>query len=153
MWLMSVLFALAFVGLLAAVFFGVRYFKKDKEPGSEAVSFQNPTTAGGAQASPLLKHIEIVGLRLVQDAKKRAEVRFVVVNHSAAELPDMTAKVRLRAVTSKKDEEPVGTFSFKLPSLGPYESKELTSILDTKLRVYEMPDWQNLREEIQLSTR
>jgi len=61
-------------------------------------------------------------------------------------------KVNLQARTSKKDEESVGSFSFKLPLLGPYESKEMSSVVDTKLKVYELPDWQNLQEQLQITS-
>jgi hypothetical protein len=37
-------------------------------------------------------------------------------------------------------------------SLGPYESKEMSGALSTKLRVYELPDWQNLTAEIQITS-
>ena len=50
------------------------------------------------------------------------------------------------------DEEAVGNFSFKLPSLGPYESKDLSAPLNTKLRVYELPDWQNLVPDLQVTS-
>jgi hypothetical protein len=46
----------------------------------------------------------------------------------------------------------VGTFSFKVASLGAYESKEMTGVLNTKLRVYELPDWQNLVADIQITS-
>jgi hypothetical protein len=60
--------------------------------------------------------------------------------------------VNLWARTPKSDEEAVGTFSFKVPSLGAYESRELSGVLNTKLRVYELPDWQNLVAEIQITS-
>ena len=53
---------------------------------------------------------------------------------------------------AKGDQQPVGTFSFKIPLLGPYESKELKAPVDTKLRVYELPDWQFLRADFQITS-
>ena len=101
----------------------------------------------------MLRQIEIAGLRLTQNKAKKTEVRFLVVNHSGAEIQDLSANIDLRARTSKADEEPVGTFSFKVPVLGPYESKEETAIVNTKLKVYELPDWQNLDERLQITSR
>ena len=43
-------------------------------------------------------------------------------------------------------------FHSKCP-LGPYESKELTGLLNTKLKVYELPDWQNLDSAFSLLRR
>jgi len=91
-------------------------------------------------------------MRLTEDAKKKPAVRFVVVNHSGAEIADLAANVNLWARTAKSDEETVGTFSFKVPSLGAYQSKEMTGALNTKLRVYELPDWQNLVADIQITS-
>src|SRR5438477_653169 len=62
------------------------------------------------------------------------------------------AIVNLRVRTANSDEEAVGTFSFKIASLGPYETKEMIVLLNTKLRVYELPDWQNLVPEIQITS-
>ena len=69
-----------------------------------------------------------------------------------AEIADLAANVNLWARTAKSDEEAVGTFTFKIPSLGAYESKDMTATLNTKLRVYELPDWQNLTAEIQITS-
>ena len=91
-------------------------------------------------------------MRLVEDSKQKPQVHFVVVNHSGAEISDLAANVNLWARTTKSDEEAIGAFSFKLPSIGPYESKDLSAPLNTKLRVYELPDWQNLTAETQITS-
>jgi len=46
----------------------------------------------------------------------------------------------------------VGAFSFKVPTLGPYESKEMIGLVNTKLKVYELPDWQNLDQRVQITS-
>lgn len=104
-----------------------------------------PTAA--SQTNPSFRYVEFAGLRLTEDAKQKPFVQMVIVNHSGADLGELAAKVNLRAV-SRKAQEPVGTFAFKT-SLGPYESKEIKAPLDTKLRVYELPDWQFLRAEVE----
>ena len=76
----------------------------------------------------------------------------MVVNHSGAEIADLSANVNLWARTAKSDEEAVGTFTFKIASLGAYESKDLTVPINTKLKVYELPDWQNLTAEVQITS-
>jgi hypothetical protein len=154
---MSIVFALAFGGLVLGAYYAVQYFKKEPAATAqnEAPVLENPPAASSTAAgrtNPLWKQIEVVGLRLTQNKAKKTEVRFVVVNHSGAEIQDLAMKVNLQARTSKKDEEPVGSFSFKLPLLGPYESKEMSSIVDTKLKVYELPDWQNLQEQLQITS-
>ena len=149
-WLMSIVAALAFLALGAAAYFGIQRFGGTGQAAAPAPTLENARAAG--KTHPLQKYIEVVGVRLTELPKKKAEARFVVVNHSGAEIADLAANVNLWARTAKSDEEAVGTFSFKLPSLGPYESKEVTAPLTTKLRVYELPDWQNLNAEIQITS-
>ena len=155
-WLLSIGFAVLFLAVGAGAYFGIRYFSGSSEaststpaPSSEAAAVP---AASKAKNNTLQKYVEVVGLRLTEDAKKKPEVHFVVVNHSGAEIADLAANVNLWARTAKSDEEAVGTFSFKLPSLGAYESKDMSGALNTKLRVYELPDWQNLVAEIQITS-
>jgi hypothetical protein len=155
-WLLSIGFAVLFLAIGAGAYFGIRYFSGSSQAStSSPVALENPSAPAAAskgKANTLQKYVEVVGMRLTEDAKKRPEVRFVVVNHSGAEIADLAANVNLWARTAKSDEETVGTFSFKVPSLGAYESRELSGVLNTKLRVYELPDWQNLVAEIQITS-
>ena len=121
---------------------------KAPAPALETPAVASPQVV---KAHPYLKYLEITGWRLFQNPKKQAEIKFVVINHSGADLPDVAALVNLRAHAGS-DSEPIGTFNFRLPSLAPYESKDVTATLNTKLKVYEFPDWQNLFEEIQLTS-
>ncbi|HUK16237.1 MAG TPA: zinc ribbon domain-containing protein [Bryobacteraceae bacterium] len=152
-WLLSILFAILFLAVGAGAYFGIRHFSQGSNQASANAA--NPTetpAAAGKTTSPLQKYVEVVGLRLTEDPNKKPQVRFVVVNHSGAEMADLTANVHLWARTAKSDEEPVGDFTFKLPSLGPYDAKDMNAVLNTKLRVYELPDWQNLVAEIQITS-
>jgi hypothetical protein len=154
-WLLSIGFAVLFLAIGAGAYFGIRYFSGSSQAStSSPVTLENAPAAAPSKgkANTLQKYVEVVGMRLTEDAKKRPEVRFVVVNHSGAEIADLAANVNLWARTAKSDEEAVGTFSFKVPSLGAYESRELSGVLNTKLRVYELPDWQNLVAEIQITS-
>ncbi|MBZ5592901.1 MAG: hypothetical protein LAP39_11740 [Acidobacteriia bacterium] len=154
-WLLSIVFAILFLAVGAGAYFGIRYFSGSSQAstGAPATTENTPASAASkAKANTLQKYVEVIGMRLVEDPKKKPEVRFVVVNHSGAEIADLAANVNLWARTAKSDEEAVGTFSFKLASLGAYESKELSGPLNTKLRVYELPDWQNLVAEVQITS-
>ncbi len=149
-WLMSILFALGFIALGTAVFFG--YQRYQKGGGAGFTGGETPAaTAKPKATSPVQKDIEVVGIRISNDAKKKPQARFVVVNHSNAELTDLNANVTLWASTSRSEEDSVGTFTFKLNSLGPGEAKEITTPLKTKLKLYEMPDWQNYTAEVALT--
>jgi hypothetical protein len=149
-WALAVLFSLAFIGLGAAVYFGYQYFGKG--PRAERAGVTEPAAAARTKPTNVLqKYIEVVGIRLVQDPKKKPIAKFVVVNHSNAELTDLTANVTIWASTSRSEEDSVGTFSFKLPSIAANESKDMTAAFTTKLKMYEMPDWQNATAEVQIS--
>ena len=126
--------------------------KSDTPPATRA-GLEQPAAAAATPGAPhpYTRHLEISGWRLLQDAKKRPEIKFVVVNHSGADMADLGATVFLRA-RAGAETEPIGTFKVKLPTLGAYESKDVTAPLDTKLKVYEFPDWQNLLEEIQITS-
>ncbi len=150
-WLLIPLFTFAFLGLGAAVFYGYQRFQKGGAAGF--TGGETPANPKPKAASPLQKYIEVVGIRLTQDAKKRPEARFVVVNHANTEFSDLNANVTLWASTSRSEEDSVGTFTFKLANIGPNEAKEVTTPLKTKLKIYEMPDWQNATAEVQITSQ
>jgi hypothetical protein len=150
--LLSLLFAGAFIVIGLTVFVLVR--SRSAAPASaaqpqapQAAPLQPIAPAGAAaQANPAWRHIELAGLRLTEDAKQRAFLQLVLVNHSGGDLGEVNARGNLKAIAGK-DLSEVGTFQVKT-SLGPYESKELKVPVQTRLRVYELPDWQFLRAEL-----
>lgn len=110
------------------------------------------STAATAQSSdPYVKNLELVGFRIIEKSAGHLEVRFGVVNHSEADLGDVKMNVNLRTTAAKADDPPLLTFPVKVPSLGPSEMKPVTVDLPTKLRVYELPDWQFLKPDFTLT--
>ncbi len=156
-WLLSVIFAVVFVGLGGAAYFGYRHLRGGKQP-ADAVDLESPAGAATdptpAPKAPSIvdRYVEVAGLRLTEDLKQNAQVRFLVVNHSGAEIVNLAGSVTLRPSTAKPEDPGVGTFSFKVPSLQPYEAKDLTAPVRTKLRAYEIPDWQFLRVDIKITS-
>jgi hypothetical protein len=119
---------------------------------AEKAGLENPSNPSRQKVSnPLQKYVEVVGLRLVTENKKPV-AKFVVVNHSSTEITDLAANVTLWASTSRSEEDSVGSFNFKVPSLGPEEAKDLTEALKTKMKVYELPDWQNTTAQIEITS-
>lgn len=112
--------------------------KKDDGPAAATSTVTN-------RKHPLAKYIELVGFRLSEKQAGKLQVKFGVVNHSAADLGSLELKVTLTTSTAKPGDEPLGTFEAKLAALGPEEYKEIVVPVTTKLRVYELPDWQFLR--------
>ncbi len=150
MWLMIAGSALAFLVLIAGVYWAVQHFGSST-PGEKA-GLENPANASKQKVSnPLQKYVEVAGIRILSENKKPV-VKFFVVNHSSAEIPDLQANVTLWASTSRSEEDSVGSFSFKLNNLGPGDSHELTQPLKTKLKMYELPDWQNATADVQITS-
>ena len=124
---------------------------------SGTASAKPATTAAAAPetakkgANPLQNQIEITGLRFVTENKAPA-IRFVVVNHSGADVADLAGNVTLSAGTSKSDEDSIGTFHLTLDNIRAGEIKELTAPLKTKLKGYELPDWQKASADVQITS-
>jgi hypothetical protein len=151
-WLLSIVFALAFVGLGAGVYWAIQHFKGETAPpvSASATTLENPGAKSATRPSPYQKYVEVTGVRLYQNAKKQVEARFLIVNHSEGEMADLAGTVEIRGRTAK-EEEPVGSFTFKGATVGPNDSKEMTARVDTKLKVYELPDWQNVDARVKIS--
>jgi len=153
---MALLFAAGFGLLGSAAFLTYRHFRGDAGAVSQTARQSAATPpAASVSATPgaavLQRAVEVTGIRMVEDRNKKTEVLFVVVNHSAAPLTDLSGAVTLRPSTAQPGKELVGIFGFRNLSLGPFESRELRAPLNTTLRPYELPDWQFLRVELSLS--
>jgi len=102
--------------------------------------------------NPLQKYVEVVGIRIVGE-KSGETAKFLVVNHGATELTDLTANVTLWASTQRSEEDSVGTFTFHVDSLGPEGSEELSAPLKTEKGPADMPeDWRNVTADVQIAS-
>jgi hypothetical protein len=114
-----------------------------------------PAATAGAQTSqssnPFAKYLELVGFRIIEKSPGHLEVRFGVVNHSEADIGEVKMDVNVRTTTAKLDDPPLISFSTTIPSLGPSEMKPVAVDVPTKLRVYELPDWQFLKPDFVLT--
>lgn len=150
-WLLSVLFAVVFVAVGAGIYWVAHSMRGGPQsPASTKLEPVPPKTP--PKEHPLQRYVEVTGIRFVQTPKKETEARFVVVNHSGADITDLAGTVNIWGRTDKSEEEAAGSFAFRVPSLGPYESKEQTAVVKTKLKAYELPDWQNVSTEVQLTS-
>ena len=151
-WLMSLLFAAGFLVVGIAVYYTIQSISNRPTAAARTV-VNNAVASRNKVSNPLQKYIEVIGIRLMQDSSHKLQARFVVVNHASTELSGIQANVTLWASTAKSEEDPTGTFSFKIASLGPNESKDLTAPFNTKLKIYELPDWQNLTADLQINAQ
>jgi hypothetical protein len=111
-----------------------------------------PEKAPAAKSSnPLAKYIEVVGFRVTEKSAGHLQVQFAVVNHSEAEVGEVKMEVSLRTTAAKPGDPPLVTFPAKVSGLGPSELKQVTADIPTSLRAYELPDWQFLRADFQIT--
>jgi hypothetical protein len=149
------LIAVGFAVVLAGVLFLLYNYVLPKRTegaanGTTATAAPTPVQTGGAakKAHPLAKYLEIAGVRWTEDAKQKGKVQFIVVNHSAADLPELKMQISVKA-----GGKPVAEFPFTVSSIGPYESKDFSAPVDTKLKEYELPDWQFLKAEFDITSQ
>jgi hypothetical protein len=120
---------------------------------NSVAAVENPAAKPGAAVSPAQKFIEISGVRYVDDPKHKdkAMVRFLVVNHSSADWVGLKGNVTLWGSTQRSEEDAQGSFAFTA-DLQPFASAELTVPLDSKKKIYELADWQNLTTDVQITS-
>jgi hypothetical protein len=151
-WLVSGMVMLVLLAAgLSAVFYLLPHTVADAKPSpTPAVAATTPNPTGGS--SPVAKFIEVTGFRIVTssaDANKKSEVQYLIVNHSDADISNANAFITLHS--AKPGQAPLLRFSFKIPSLGPFESKEMSSPIEKSPRFLTLPDWQDLRADVQIS--
>ena len=155
-WLVTLLVAMALiiVGGATYYFFFPSARASRQESGAAAASpFEAPSESKSAAApSPaaaaLAKHLEVTGLRILEE-KKQSLIRFVVVNHSTANMAGLKGNLTLHA--TQPGSKPIAVIPFTIDAIGPLESREITAALKTSLRAYEMPDWQFLKADLELT--
>jgi hypothetical protein len=143
--LVAVCSAVAIVALLAILYLYV--LPRGGTGQTSAVALEGPNVPGAAArtAHPLAKYIEVTGLRVMEGGAGQARIAFVAVNHSPADLPELDVQVTLTGAGKSLFDFPV-----TIPSIGPYESKDITAAVKTNLRPYELPDWQTLKPSLRI---
>ena len=144
-WLMALFFAIGLVGLGGGILWYVGYQRTQKP----SATVESPAAKPGASQNPLQKFIEVTGVRFGKSSKGLT-VTFVLVNHSESDLIGLAGNVTIWGRTQKSEEDAVGTFTFQL-SMPAGSSKELNMPLTTKLKIIEMPDWQNVTVDVQIT--
>jgi hypothetical protein len=97
----------------------------------------------------LSKYVEVTGVRASVDTKT-SQILYVVVNHSAAELPPFLLAVKIRP---KRSGAAVCSFTATVQGLGPSESREMRTTIPRELHSYELPEWRDIRVEVQVTAK
>ncbi len=149
-WLTAVAVIVILVMAGGAVYW---FFGRGQQTQASAV-IESPAPAAapaaGAGASPAQRFIEVTGVRF-SAMSKGVQTTFLVINHSDSDLPNLAGTVHILAKTRSGGEETVGTVPFQtgLPAQG---SKELTLPLNTRLKLANMPDWQNVHVTVEITS-
>ncbi len=156
-WFNSVLVATAlFLGAGSLL----QYFSENRDAKAGPVATQQTVQASAGTSSaaavdphPFAKFVEIAGLRVVADLNRKSQLQYLVVNHSSTRLSDLALRIVVRSTSDSSSSAPLFTLSVMVPSLGPYQSKEIKTDLDAGLRSASLPEWENLRADVQVSTK
>jgi len=124
--------------------------RKSVESKETAVVAPAAVTVIRGPSNPLSRAIEVTGFRIVVSAANKSQIQYVVVNHSATRFSGVTVFVTLRAANAKRGEAPLCRFAFASPDLGPYEAREMTSAIEKLVRDVSVPDWADVRAEIEI---
>ncbi len=151
-WLVSVLVALVLF-LLAVIAVNAVLPRSVADPKVVAAEPRPPIEDNPvAQASyPLAKYIEVTGFRIVVDLNKKSEIHYLAVNHSSTRLSDLNVFVTLRSASARPGQPPICRFSFKAADLGPFESREMISSIEKLSRPVAVPEWQDLKADVQVA--
>ncbi|HUP02421.1 MAG TPA: zinc ribbon domain-containing protein [Bryobacteraceae bacterium] len=150
-WMMIALSTLGFAVLVSGIYWLVGSHSSSPAASAAQADTSIPAPPPSAKDNPFLKFIEISGMRFAEDPKDKAKtvVKFVITNHSDDEVHGLSGTVAIVA-RGDKTGQPVAGFTF-VTSLGPEEAKDLTTALDTKLKPYELPDWQYAQPMLQIT--
>lgn len=122
----------------------------DKQSKTAAPAIPAHFTATNT-SNPVAKYIELVGLRMTETSPGHLVAQFGVVNHSEADVGDLKMTVNLGTSNAKAGDPPLITFPAQVPHLGPSELRDVKVEVPTKLRVYELPDWQFLKADFEIT--
>jgi hypothetical protein len=100
---------------------------------------------------PYMRYLEVTGFRIFESPQKKAMIKYSVINHGAADLSGVELRVTFTSSKAGPGDAPLAVVNAKVGNIEPYGSKEVESVLDTKQRYYELPDWQFLRASVEVT--
>jgi len=154
-WVISLVAAMLLVLLVGSVMQNMGS-SRDAKAASVPVEAgtQSPSTpeAVPSDAHPFGRYVEVTGVRVVADPQRRSQLQYLVVNHSNIQITGILLHINVRSA-DPSSKAPLIQSSAVIPSLGAYESKEIRTDLDTQFRSSEIPDWDHLKVDVQVSRR
>ena len=156
-WVITILVALLFGAVLAGVYLFV-IPRVTGGGGADQAAVDRPpipnelleTQATPLKPHPYARYLELTGFRVSEDDNQQTEVKFLVVNHSTTAFDGVELKVDLTTDRAKPDDPPISTFTANVSSIPAGGSQEVSEKIQTKLRAYELPDWQFIRARFEI---
>ncbi len=136
--------------LLAAVLAGCSSSPPADKQGKSAPAVPLHFTATNTSNS-VAKYLELVGFRVTERSPGHLIIQFGVVNHSEADIGDVKMTVNVGTTAAKPGDPPLISFPAQVSRLGPTELKDVMVEVPTKMRVYELPDWQFLKADFEIT--
>jgi hypothetical protein len=96
---------------------------------------------------PAARSVEVAGVRVVSGPNKKPQLEYIVINHSSNEVTGLNVRIAVRSVEGLAG-APLFSVSSVVASLGPDQSKEIRTDLDSSVQPADIPDWQSLRTEV-----
>jgi hypothetical protein len=96
---------------------------------------------------PAARSVEVAGFRIVTGPNKKPQLQYIVINHSSNELTGLNIRIAVRSVDGLAD-APLFSVSSIVAALGPNQSKEIRTDLNSSVPASDIPDWQSLRTEV-----
>jgi hypothetical protein len=141
------------IAVLVVMVAGAGYWFFGRPQATSAVS-ESPsasvTASTVAGENPVNKFVEVAGVRF-SPMTKGIQIAFVVINHADQDLVGLKGSATIVAKTSKGEEITLGSVKFET-AMGARTSKELTLPFDTKKKLVDMPDWQNVSVKVQITS-
>lgn len=140
--------------LLGAGFTSVMSFVRptadSKQPAVAEAAAPTQVAPSSTTTAPSAAPLEVTGFRIQMDPAKKSEIQYLVVNHTPLRVSGVTVNVTLYTANAKAGQAALCTFQFAAPNLGPYQSKDMTSAIETTARTVNVPDWQDLRASVEI---
>jgi hypothetical protein len=140
-WLVGILVTAVIGGGLFGVY---KLLETGPKAGNKAPDAALERPAAGAGGGVYGKYLEVTGYRLLEAADKKPRVRFTVVNHSTAMMTGLQLEVSLGRVGADA-EPPFAVVEAIVGNIEPNGAVEMELPIRTKLRIYELPDWQFIK--------
>jgi len=132
----------------------LQFLTGSREPKAAAAqttqSVAAPIASAAVEQHPFSRFIEVTGIRVVADLSKKSQVQYIVVNHSSLAINNASVHLAVRSASESIGAAPLFTVS-SVVSLGPFQSKEIRTDLDSQLRSTAIPEWDSLRPDVQVS--